>query len=220
MRNNKVEDSRIAIVVCSTVHTKSLFKKIHARYLESASVQWYVFTTNDTITYSMDYIREGTQCGWWMWNNTSVFTNISKIPLNRPETDRDFKGRELTVTITDNGPRWDLQYLNDGRIIPVSGIDYNFLKTVGEKLNFTIRVKLTPDGQWGNLHEDGTVTGMIGVVHRHEAHMAMNEITINEDRERVIDFAYPYYTESIVMISPAPAKKQKFYAVVTPFTVK
>lgn len=37
---------------------------------------------------------------------------------------------------------------------------------------------MTPgDGQWGAVLEDGTVTGMVGMVARHEAHMAITAIT-------------------------------------------
>lgn len=34
------------------------------------------------------------------------------------------------------------------------------------------------DGQWGEVMSDGWVTGMIGVVARREADLAVNEITI------------------------------------------
>lgn len=34
------------------------------------------------------------------------------------------------------------------------------------------------DGQWGGVQEDGTITGIIGLVARHEADLAIDEITI------------------------------------------
>lgn len=38
---------------------------------------------------------------------------------------------------------------------------------------------MTPaDGQWGGMIENGTWTGMIGMVARHEAHMAISSLTI------------------------------------------
>ena len=37
------------------------------------------------------------------------------------------------------------------------------------------------DGQWGEVLPSGWVTGMIGVVARREADMAINEITVTGD---------------------------------------
>lgn len=35
-----------------------------------------------------------------------------------------------------------------------------------------------PDGRWGGPRPDGTVYGMVGMVARSEAHVAIDEITI------------------------------------------
>lgn len=40
------------------------------------------------------------------------------------------------------------------------------------------RLLLAKDGQWGGVLPDGSITGMIGMVARHEVHFAINEITI------------------------------------------
>ncbi|XP_066963850.1 probable glutamate receptor isoform X2 [Macrobrachium rosenbergii] len=158
--------------------------------------------------------------GWWSWNPTSGAKHLLKRPLYRPvlEVYRDFGGRELIVTVIDNWPFWHLTYPGDGRVIPTSGLDYNVLKTVGDHLNFTFRMEITPDGKWGGVMADGTVTGMVGVVHRHEAHAAINEFTITEQREKAVDFTKPYYYESTTLISPAPSKTLRSYAVFTSFT--
>ena len=38
---------------------------------------------------------------------------------------------------------------------------------------------MTPvDKEWGNVQDDGNITGMIGMVARREAHYAIDEITI------------------------------------------
>lgn len=35
------------------------------------------------------------------------------------------------------------------------------------------------DRQWGRVLDNGTVTGMVGLVARHEANMAANDITLS-----------------------------------------
>ncbi|XP_064078621.1 glutamate receptor ionotropic, kainate 5-like isoform X2 [Macrobrachium nipponense] len=162
------------------------------------------------------------ELGWWFWNATIGTKKLLMRPLYRPvlEVYKDFGGRELIVTVIDNWPFWHLTYPGDGRVIPTSGLDYNVLKTIGDHLNFTLRMEITPDGKWGGVMADGNVTGMVGVVHRHEAHAAINEFTITEQRERAVDFTKPYYYECTTLISPAPTKQIRMFAVLMSFTPK
>ena len=39
-------------------------------------------------------------------------------------------------------------------------------------------MKPPPDNSWGNLQPDGTITGMIGMAARQDAHFSIDEITI------------------------------------------
>ncbi|KAK7085911.1 hypothetical protein SK128_018156 [Halocaridina rubra] len=131
----------------------------------------------------------------------------------------DFKGRQLTVTANDNSPffgmKWDS---TSGQYVPDSGIDISIMDALSSKLNFTYRVKKPSDGKWGGPLPDGNVTGMIGEVYRRNAHLAICEITITGLRESVIDFTYPYYLESLTLISRAPAERNRAFAVFSPFT--
>ncbi|KAG7170324.1 Glutamate receptor ionotropic, delta-2-like 21, partial [Homarus americanus] len=82
------------------------------------------------------------------------------------------------------------------------------------------RVVVQEDGQWGGSQPDGTVTGMIGVVARQEAHLAIDEITITAARKTVVDFTRPYFMESSACISRAPEEKSRAFAVLSPFTTE
>ncbi|XP_068239048.1 glutamate receptor-like [Palaemon carinicauda] len=248
---NQLESIRNIFVLCSSDVTKSLFKKIHEQYLESALTHWFVILYENILKEILPFMREGTQVtfsinqepglfdlrgsyinihnkvalhdlGWWSWNPTLGIKKLLKRPLYRPvlEVYSDFGGRELIVTVIDNWPFWILTYPGDGRVIPISGLDYNVLKTIGDKLNFTFRMELTPDGKWGGVMADGSVTGMVGVVHRHEAHAAINEFTLTEQREKAIDFTKPYYYECTTLISPAPKKQIRTFAILMSFTTK
>lgn len=59
-----------------------------------------------------------------------------------------------------------------------------FRKVLITKINMTppsftrYQLLLAEDGQWGGVLPDGSITGMIGMVARHEVHFAINEITI------------------------------------------
>ncbi|CAL4076631.1 unnamed protein product, partial [Meganyctiphanes norvegica] len=71
--------------------------------------------------------------------------------------------------------------------------------------------------KWGGPEADGTVSGIIGMVHRHEAHVAQCEITITEQRETVVDFTTPYYQDATVLVSRAPELKSRVWAIFAAF---
>ncbi|XP_064116669.1 uncharacterized protein LOC135222515 [Macrobrachium nipponense] len=49
----------------------------------------------------------------------------------------DFQGRRLLAAVVSNVPYFVLDDLADGTVIPVSGIDYEILRALGARLNFT-----------------------------------------------------------------------------------
>ena len=63
------------------------------------------------------------------------------------------------------------------------------------------------DGQWGAILPNGTVTGMIGMVARHEADMAIDEITVTRKfissmkLKNFNDFRFSQINERISLIS-------------------
>ncbi|XP_071526285.1 glutamate receptor ionotropic, delta-2-like [Panulirus ornatus] len=131
----------------------------------------------------------------------------------------DFQGRQLVVTTNNNWPFFKITKLENGTVIPISGIDFSVINNLGEKLNFTYKLVSSPDGKWGGPQPDNTITGLVGQVARHEAHAAICELTITETRETVVDFTMPYYLESTTLVSPAPKEKNRSFAILSPFTL-
>ncbi|KAK7068643.1 hypothetical protein SK128_020811 [Halocaridina rubra] len=92
----------------------------------------------------------------------------------------DMGERELIVTANDNWPFFGKGRIDpDGTVRPHAGIDVSIVEALGHALNFTYKVQSPADGKWGGPQPDGTVTGMIGMVARHEANLAICEITIS-----------------------------------------
>ena len=58
------------------------------------------------------------------------------------------------------------------------------------------------DGQWGGVEEDGTVTGMIGMVARREADFAIDEITVNGNSNNFMRGNTEYIDEITVNGNP------------------
>ncbi|XP_068224352.1 glutamate receptor ionotropic, delta-2-like [Palaemon carinicauda] len=130
----------------------------------------------------------------------------------------DFRGRRLVVSVVSNIPFFKLLHLDNGTAVPDYGIDFQVIEALGRRLNFTYRILEPSDGRWGGPEGDGTVSGMVGMVARHSAHLAIDEITINEERKSVVDFTRAYYLEATTLVSRAPAKKDSTFAVFQPFT--
>ncbi|XP_076068495.1 glutamate receptor ionotropic, kainate 4-like [Oratosquilla oratoria] len=101
----------------------------------------------------------------------------------------DFGGRHLVVGAVNNPPFFKVLTHPNGTSSPEYGIDVSALGAMGQVLNFTFGVQTPHDGQWGNPQPDGTITGMIGMVARHEINIAMDEITIT-GKEPVIPSSY------------------------------
>ncbi|XP_068201564.1 glutamate receptor ionotropic, delta-2-like [Palaemon carinicauda] len=133
----------------------------------------------------------------------------------------NMKGRMLTVTALNVWPffAFGKQY-PDGSYEAKEGIDVRIIDTLSYALNFTYRVVRPPDGAWGYPQPDGTVTGMIGMVARREAHLAITIIAINEKREEVVDFTIGYYRGFLKIYSRAPKQKNRALAVLSSFTLQ
>ncbi|XP_035206048.1 probable glutamate receptor [Stegodyphus dumicola] len=90
-----------------------------------------------------------------------------------------------------------------------SGFEAKFLKTLSEVLGFGYEVILPPDGEWGRLKEDGNWTGLVGLVQRSEADMALCWLAFTEQRLQAVDFSESYSADRIQFITHAAGSKDK-----------
>ncbi|KAG8198891.1 hypothetical protein JTE90_015105 [Oedothorax gibbosus] len=74
------------------------------------------------------------------------------------------------------------------------GVEAGFIQVLSNSLEFEYQLLVPEDGEWGRLEADGTWNGMIGMVHRGEADLAIGHLTITQSRRNVVDFL-PYAIE-------------------------
>ncbi|KAG8180275.1 hypothetical protein JTE90_013528 [Oedothorax gibbosus] len=67
-----------------------------------------------------------------------------------------------------------------------------FLRDLLQGLGLEYRVVMPADRNYGFLLPNGTWTGLIGMVHRGEADLALGALVITENRLRYVDFSVPY----------------------------
>ncbi|KAK7023358.1 hypothetical protein SK128_005254 [Halocaridina rubra] len=176
--------------------------------------------------YTSDLRYDGSRrfdvAGYWWWNHSLEWQYYLQSPIIYKTANEKYKnlnGRVLKVAAVDNWPWFGVRE-EDGEAFPDSGIDVTIINTLADTLNFTYEVVIPADGQWGGPQADGTVSGLIGMVSRHDAHLAIDEITITASRETVVDFTVPYYMETSTCISRAPKEKNRAFAVLLPFTLE
>ncbi|MPC46645.1 Glutamate receptor ionotropic, delta-1 [Portunus trituberculatus] len=172
------------------------------------------------------------EAGWWSWDSRRGGTGgggdggggKQKVaqPLTRLASQQygNMGGRLLRTVVVENSPYFRIRKFPDGTLLPGDGIDVNLLNILADKLNFTYQLVEAEDGQWGEVMPNGWVTGMIGVVARREADMAVNEITVTGKREGVVDFSTPYFVEGTILVSPAPKEKNRAFAAFSPFSAQ
>ncbi|ELU00163.1 hypothetical protein CAPTEDRAFT_169825 [Capitella teleta] len=98
------------------------------------------------------------------------------------------------------------------------GFCMDLLKEIAEMLGFEYEVYVVPDGEYGDKKPDGTWSGVIGEILNAEASMAVAPLTINSERETVIDFSKPYKTFGISMVMKKPETEDSFFQFLDPLS--
>ncbi|XP_064101797.1 glutamate receptor ionotropic, delta-2-like [Macrobrachium nipponense] len=174
-----------------------------------------VFTSRLTFRGTMGFAYRGV---WDKSSRDGVRGLRQMVTSNDLGLYKNMRGRTLTVTALNVWPFFALgQQYPDGSYEAKEGIDVRIVETLSSALNFTYRVVRPSDGAWGYPQADGTVTGMIGMVSRREAHLAITIIAINEKREEVVDFTIGYYRGLLKIYSRAPRQKNRALAVMSSF---
>ncbi|CAL4088970.1 unnamed protein product, partial [Meganyctiphanes norvegica] len=184
-----------------------------------------IHTQSENVLVRSSFIEKDNAVGfrdtgkWWLTSTGHRSYLTSPILQDTNVIYRDLHGRNFKVATNDYWPYFDTELLEDGTIAPVAGIDRNIIYTLGQKLNFTVELVAPADGKWGGVEADGSISGLIGMVARHEARVALCEITVTGAREVVVDFTSPYIMDNTAMISPAPKEKNRAFAAFSPFTI-
>ncbi|XP_063399028.1 glutamate receptor ionotropic, kainate glr-3-like [Mytilus trossulus] len=128
-----------------------------------------------------------------------------------PNTKNGFNGRMLRVTTLEWGAMTIIQ--EDGNF---TGLCFDILNEMARRLNFTYSVIIPPDGAFGAELPNGTWTGMVGMIQSEQADLVVSSLTINPDRERVIDFTYPFLFDHVTVVYAKPGER-KWRTLIKPF---
>ncbi|KAF8782460.1 probable glutamate receptor [Argiope bruennichi] len=100
------------------------------------------------------------------------------------------------------------------------GSEGKLLQLLSEALNFTYKLITPPDHLWGSRSPNGTWSGLVGLVSKGEADMALCSLGITNERKEVVDFSEPYIFQERTFATNFPKVLPKIYTYTYPFDMK
>ncbi|XP_047482206.1 glutamate receptor ionotropic, delta-1-like [Penaeus chinensis] len=108
------------------------------------------------------------------------------------------KAPSFVVVAEEYRPHVVVETTAPGDPVSVVGPMVNLLSVMAEAMNFTrYSFVRPPDGSWGTKREDGSWTGMVGVVTRKEAQLGLGPFGITPSRNEVIEYTAPILIDYI-----------------------
>ncbi|WAQ98649.1 GLRK-like protein [Mya arenaria] len=99
------------------------------------------------------------------------------------------------------------------------GYCVDIAKRVSEIVGFDYEICRVKDGNYGEKLENETWNGIIGELTRDEVDLAIAPLTINSQRERVVDFTKPFMSLGIsIMIKKTAVKKASVFSFMDPLS--
>ncbi|KAK7084688.1 hypothetical protein SK128_011922 [Halocaridina rubra] len=127
-------------------------------------------------------------------------------------------GRHLRIAAGNWLPWATLEHDESGQITNIHGLIAIFMEIFASKLNFTYTIVEAPDGEWGRVLPNGTVTGMIGLCYYRKVDMAFGPFNTIYSRFKVIDYSEAVYIDRNGIFLPRPVLERDLTGFVKPFS--
>lgn len=98
-------------------------------------------------------------------------------------------------------------------------IEAKIIRLLSDILDFTFTIDYPKDNHTGRILENGSWTGLIGMVYRKECDLAIDDIGVTEERRKAVSFTYPFYTVDVTFLTNMPEVLPKSLAIFYPFSV-
>nr|XP_045600082.1 probable glutamate receptor [Procambarus clarkii] len=129
------------------------------------------------------------------WTPQRGLALTSRLPFF-PDKFSRFLERPVLVAVTEVNPLNKLiteavASCHGGHLDAFSGPVPKLMDFLASALNFSFTYARPPDGSWGFKHEDGSWTGMVGMVERREADIGVGPFGVSATRAEAVDFTGP-----------------------------
>ena len=177
-----------------------------------------VVKSSNDYNQSNNYLRSPLIINYWgIWKEGIGIESI-EIPLY--ERRKNLAGVHLRCATAENPPFNILkpQIGDKEGQIDVDGYFADIWKELQKITNFSYVMTPSVDGAWGSLKDDGTWSGMVGMILRDEVDIAVADFFITLDRSFVVDFSIPLMSSKSNMYIPIPAQAAGLSTFVNPFS--
>ncbi|GFW71566.1 glutamate receptor ionotropic, delta-1 [Trichonephila clavipes] len=126
-----------------------------------------------------------------------------------------------------NFSKWIIAALNISKIFEVhiekngetriTGIEGYFAHAIFTEMSIEYDVVFPKDNEFGRELKNGSWTGIVGMVQRGEADLAIGTLGINENRFRVVDVSFPYTTDGMNFVVFKPSEWSKAFGLLELF---
>ncbi|XP_071535585.1 probable glutamate receptor [Panulirus ornatus] len=88
-----------------------------------------------------------------------------------------------------------------GKRLTFVGLMEKFINYISQGINFTYTYVRPSDGTWGTKKDDGSWSGMMGMVSREEVDVSVGPLTVSLLRAEVVDFTYPLTIQNMKLLA-------------------
>ncbi|XP_064635837.1 glutamate receptor ionotropic, kainate 1-like [Lineus longissimus] len=131
---------------------------------------------------------------------------------------KHFKNRTLIVATLPDPPFMIMNASTAKDDLVFTGFLADILHELSKRLNFSVRYVLPADKQYGSLNSDGSWTGMVGMVVRGEADIAVSPLTATAVRATAIDFTIPFMQDGLGIMTKKKNTQDKMFRLFKPFS--
>ncbi|XP_054168915.1 glutamate receptor ionotropic, delta-1-like [Oppia nitens] len=128
----------------------------------------------------------------------------------------NLNGTQLKVAVNIDLPYCDLGYDSDGKYVMKKSIEFNMIKLMANRFNFTIEL-VYANQSWGSL-QNGVWMGSVGHLYNKTADLAICDLTRNSERSKAVDFTKAYITVPVTFVATKPGLKSRTWITITPFS--
>ncbi|XP_042219287.1 glutamate receptor ionotropic, kainate 2-like [Homarus americanus] len=101
----------------------------------------------------------------------------------------------------------------------LDGTSKRLMDVLASWLNFTATYSnKASDLEWGKRDENGTWSGILGDVHRGRKHLAVNYLTVTDQRAQDFDYSVSYYNEGFGLALKVPPPLPRWRSLLYPYT--
>ncbi|GLH02754.1 Ionotropic receptor 25a, partial [Gryllus bimaculatus] len=129
---------------------------------------------------------------WGLWGEQTGLTVTGTGHVHSRRA--DLFGTTIRVAAGHDPPYDYLIKHTDGKRLNMEGYSSEVWKQLEMRLNFTTELYEAKENEWGSIQEDGTWSGMIGMILNNKVDAGVNSFLVTPARASVIDFITPLVT--------------------------